>query len=404
MEERGFDAIFVSGPSQNNPVMYYMVNGAHIGEGSALVKKRGEAPVLFVNLMERDEAAKSGLTIIDPQKYDYQARLTEEGGDRLRAALRFREMMFTDLGVTGKVAIYGQREVGAALVFANAFNARRNGVELVGEFVDSIFETAWVTKEREEIERIRKVGEKTMNVVGSVAEFLQSHRAVDGTLVKRDGSALTVGDVKGRMRDFLMSEGIEAPEGVIFAIGRDAAVAHSSGNPLDRIELGKTIIFDIFPSEPGGGYFFDFTRTWCLGYAPPEVEKAYGDVLDTFNTVMSEMKAGDLTRVHEARTCDLLEARGHVTHRSDKGTQKGYYHSLGHGLGLNIHEPPFFGIHETHPHTIPPGCVVTVEPGVYYPDEGYGIRIEDCCWMNPATSRFEALANYSKELVLPVRS
>ena len=158
------------------------------------------------------------------------------------------------------------------------------------------------------------------------------------------------------------------------------------------------------PAEPGGGYFFDFTRTWCLGHASPEIEKAYGDVMDTFSTVMSEMKAGEGTQRYEARTCDLLEARGHPTHRSHEGTQEGYYHSLGHGVGLNIHEPPYFSIHETSKHILTPGCVVTIEPGVYYPDSGgYGIRIEDCCWMNPETGRFEALADYSKELVLPVR-
>lgn len=403
MQERGFDALYVVGPSLNNPVMYYMVNGAHVGEGSVLVKKRGEEPTLLVNLMERDEAAKSGLQVVDPQKYDYLSILNEEGGDRLKAALRFREKMFSDLGVRGKAAIYGQREIGAFLAFANAFNARQNGVELVGEYADNVFETAWITKDEDEIDRIRRVGMQTMNVVGSIAEFLQAHRAVDGTLVKGDGSALTVGDVKAQMRTFIMDEGIEDPEGAIFSIGRDAAVAHSSGNPADRIELGKTIIFDIFPREAGGGYFFDFTRTWCLGYATPEVEKTYGDVLDTFNTVMAEMKAGDHTHVHEARTCDLLEAQGHPTHRSEKGTQKGYYHSLGHGIGLNVHEPPYFGIAETNPHTLAPGCVVTVEPGLYYPDEGYGIRIEDCCWMNPQTARFEPLADYSKELVLPIR-
>jgi Xaa-Pro aminopeptidase len=381
--------------------MYYMVNGATIGEDSLLVKKRGEQPVLLVNEMERDEAAKSGLEVAHPDKQLYLQILAEESGDPLRAAVRSREELFTRLAIAGRVALYGQREIGAALVFATAFNARQNGVELVGEFVDNLFETAWITKDSEEVERIRSVGQKTMNVVGSVADFLQSHRAVEGTLVKRNGAALTVGDVKGQMRAFLTGENIDDPEGAIFSIGRDAAVAHSSGISSDHIELGKTIVFDIFPREPGGGYYFDFTRTWCLGYAPPEVEKAHRDVVDTIETVMSEMRSGDLARVHEARTCDLLEAQGHPTYRSDPGTRKGYYHSLGHGIGLSVHEPPYFRLHESY--TLAPSCVVTIEPGVYYPDEGYGIRIEDCCWMNPATGRFEALADYSRELVLPIR-
>ena len=61
MAERGYDALMVNGPSTNNPVMYYLSNGAKVGEGTILVKKRGQPPVLIVNLMERDEAARSGL-------------------------------------------------------------------------------------------------------------------------------------------------------------------------------------------------------------------------------------------------------------------------------------------------------------------------------------------------------
>ncbi len=407
MSERNFDALFVTGPSLNNPVMYYLANGATVGEGSMLLKKRGEEPVLFVNLMERDEAAKSGLQVVDTGKYDFRSLIKEAEGNRLLASLKYREAVFADTGVTGRVSIYGVAEQGRSLALNNAFNAHQTKVEIVGEYADTIFDASWTTKDPEELQRIRRVGEKTMAVVGNTAEFLQSHRAPNGVLVKADGSPLTIADVKREIRRWMMEENIEDPEGVIFSIGRDAGVAHSSGEESDPIVLGKTIVYDIFPREAGGGYFFDFTRTWCLDHAPANVEKAYRDVLDTFNTLMSEMKQGDLCRTHEARTCDLLEARGHPTHRSDQHTQKGYYHSLGHGLGLNVHERPYFGIFEGNNDTLEPNSVVTIEPGVYYPDEpdggGFGIRIEDCVWMNPATARFEALADFSKELVLPIK-
>ena len=108
--------------------------------------------------------------------------------------------------------------------------------------------------------------------------------------VKKDGSALTIGDVKREIRRWFSELNVEDPDGVIFAIGRDAGVPHSSGEDSDVMALGKTIVYDIFPREPGGGYFFDFTRTWCLGFAPPEVEKTYRDVMDVFNTIMSRAK------------------------------------------------------------------------------------------------------------------
>ena len=98
--------------------------------------------------------------------------------------------------------------------------------------------------------------------------------------MKKDGTRLTIGDVKRRIRQMLTDENLVDPEdGTIFAIGHDAGVPHSRGTDRDPLKLGQTIVYDIFPAEPGGGYYFDFTRTWCLGYAPPEVEQAYDDVL-----------------------------------------------------------------------------------------------------------------------------
>ena len=404
MAERGFDALVVTGPAINNPVMYYLSNGAQVTEQTMLVKKRSQPPTLIVNPMERDEAAKPGLPVIERSKYDPLRILNEEHGNRLRAAVRFFEAVFADLGVRGTVALYGRAEQGQTMALVHEFNARRNGVSLVGEFADTVFDAAWTTKDRDEVERIRAVGRKTVTVVGNTAEFLQSHRAVEGVLVKKDGSPLTVGDVKREIRRWLLDLSLEDPEGVVFAIGRDAGVPHSRGEDDHPIALGKTIVYDIFPREAGGGYHFDFTRTWCLGFAPPEVEKAYRDVLDTFQTVLAGLKMHDLCRIHQQRACQLFEARGHPTLRSDPKTISGYVHSLGHGLGLSVHEQPTFSDFEGNTDTIAAGCVVTIEPGLYYPDDGgFGVRVEDCVWMNPATGMFETLADFPKELVLPIK-
>jgi Xaa-Pro aminopeptidase len=268
-------------------------------------------------------------------------------------------------------------------------------------------EAATATKDAAEVKRIRAVGKKTMAVVGGVEDFLTSHRAKNGYLVKKDGARLTVGDVKQRINFLLMENDIVNAEGVvIFAIGRDAGVPHSSGNPRDPIALGKTIVFDIFPAEPGGGYYFDFTRTWCVGYAPDHVQKAYADVLHVFNTVKKALKPGALTRTYQKLTCDLFEARGHPTIQSNPQTTDGYVHSLAHGLGLHVHETPYFSDVEGNTDRTDPGVVFTWEPGLYYPDHpqgGFGVRLEDTLWLNPATLKFETLANYSKELVLKAK-
>jgi Xaa-Pro aminopeptidase len=210
--------------------------------------------------------------------------------------------------------------------------------------------------------------------------------------------------VKAHIRHALTAHDLVDPEsGTIFAIGRDAGVPHSRGRDRDPIALGKTIVYDIFPAEPGGGYFFDFTRTWCLGYAPDEVQQSFEDVQSTLKTLLKALKPGELTRTYQQLTCQLLEARGHPTIGSQPQTKSGYVHAIAHGVGLDIHEAPSFADTPANPARLDPGVVITVEPGVYYPERGYGIRLEECLWLNPESLKFETLATYHQNLVLPVK-
>jgi Xaa-Pro aminopeptidase len=404
MAERGYAALLVAGGSVNNPPMIYLANGATVGDSTLLVKRRGEPPVIFAASIEREEAARSGWRVVNLNQYPLNTFLKEEKGDRLRATARQIGRMLADLDVRGTVAACGQRDQGAALALLNTFNALDLGVTIVGEFEGTLFDRATVTKDAEEVRRIRAVGRKTTSVVAGVEAFLTSHRAHNGRLVKKDGAALTVGDVKRRINLLLMEEGlVDAEAGTIFAIGRDAAVPHSRGADRSPLSLGRTIVFDIFPAEPGGGYFYDFTRTWCLGYATPEVEQAYADVLETFDAVMDALRPGELGSVYQKLACDLLEARGHPSLHTQPDTTSGYVHSLGHGVGLRIHEFPRLSEAQGNADRLEPGVVFTVEPGVYYPGRKFGVRLEDTVWLNPRTLRFEILAKYPKELVLPVK-
>jgi Xaa-Pro aminopeptidase len=403
MIERSYDALLVTGGVAHNPPMYYLTNGAKITH-AILVKKRGQAPVLFANSMERDEAAKSGLQVVDVSQYNYREILKEEKGDRLRASARLYGKVFNEAGVSGTVAAFGQRDQGEALQLLTAISELNPSVNIVGEFGQTIFDLATATKDAAEIKRIRAVGRKTLRVVAGTEEFLTSHRAKNGYLVKKDGTRLTIGDVKRRIRQMLLDEGVvDAEDGTIFAIGQDAGVPHSRGEDRDPIALGKTIVYDIFPSEPGGGYFFDFTRTWCLGYAPPEVEQAYDQVLSAFRTVMKALKPGELCSAYQKLICDYFETRGHTTIQTNPQTTEGYVHSLGHGIGLRIHEFPSLSDFEGNTDRLEPGVVVTIEPGLYYPEKGFGVRIEDAIWLNPETLKFETLAHFHKNLVLPIK-
>jgi Xaa-Pro aminopeptidase len=406
MAERNYAALLVIGGASHNPPMYYLSNGAKVTEKTVLIKKRGEAPLLIVDNMERDEAARSGLKVDIRNRYNFGELRKLEGGSNVRATARLLGNMLAEAGVTtGTVAVYGQADAGTAYELFTALAELHPGLSVVGEADSPLLQAAMVTKDSAEVKRIRAAGRKTMRVVAGTEAFLTSHRARNGVLVKKDGTPLTIGDVKRRIRQLLMEENIvDVNSTTIFAIGRDAGVPHSRGNDNDRLRLGQTIIYDIFPAEPGGGYYFDFTRTWCLGYAPPEVEQAHADVLHTFRAVMRAMQPGELCRSYNRLACQLLEARGHPSHCTDPRATNGFVHALGHGIGLAIHEAPGFYDYASNEDRLEPGVVVTIEPGVYYPERGYGVRIEDAVWLNPETLKFETLARYHKNLVLPVRN
>ena len=107
------------------------------------------------------------------------------------------------------------------------------------------------------------------------------------------------------------------------------------------------------------------------------------------------------TRRYEELACDIFEAQGHNTHRANRTLQEGYVHSLGHGVGLHIHERPTFGLSPSNQDMLRPGSVVTVEPGLYYPDRGYGIRIEDTVYVDKE-GQFHSLTDFPKELVIEI--
>jgi Xaa-Pro aminopeptidase len=402
LQTYAFDGLLVVGAGDHNPAMMYLTGGGHFtGE---LIKKRGEKPLLFCRMMERDEAAKTGLPTKLIDDYKPVELLKQAGGDVLKATVRRYQMMLDECGLsTGRVAVYGRTELGSMFSVLSQVQAAMPGLTFEGEAGNTMLMEAQLTKDASEAARIRKMGQTTTAVVGQVADFLTSHKVKGEVLVKADGQPLTIGEVKSRINLWLAERGAENPQGTIFAIGRDAGVPHSSGNPTDPLRLGQTIVFDIYPCEEGGGYFYDFTRTWCLGYATDEAIKLYEDVLSVYNQITSELKVNAPYKTYQQRTCELFEALGHPTVKSNPETQVGYIHSVGHGVGLNIHERPWSGVSAGEADRLVPGAVFTIEPGLYYPDRGLGVRLENTVWVDP-DGGFEIMAGYPMDLILPMKS
>jgi Xaa-Pro aminopeptidase len=128
----------------------------------------------------------------------------------------------------------------------------------------------------------------------------------------------------------------------------------------------------------------------------------YEQVRSVFGKISDGLEVGKRFGTYQQLTCELFEQMGHPTVLSNPETEEGYVHSLGHGVGLNIHERPFSGSSALAEDVLAPGVVITLEPGLYYPSRGMGVRLEDTIYVRP-DGQFETLVDYPMDLVLPVK-
>ena len=402
MKEHEIDALLVTGRADHNPAMVYLTGGAHLTAADILLKA-GETGMVFCNGMEREEAAKTGFDVQLYSQFPLEDLIKEAKGDRQKTGVLRYKKMFELAGITsGMVALYGEKDLGVAYTQMAGLQHLLPEIQLVGNLENDVLMLARETKGESELTRIRKMARVTQQVVANTADFLTGHQVKHETLIKPDGTPLTIGEVKHKINLWLAERGAENPEGTIFAIGRDAGVPHSTGSNSDVITLGKTIVFDIFPCEQGGGYYYDFTRTWALGYATDEVLEAYEQVHSVYQGLQNDLKTGERFSSYQEQTCKFFESHGHPTILNHPETNEGYVHSIGHGLGLNVHERPFSSMVMTPDHIIKPGSVFTIEPGLYYPEKGFGVRLEDTYAALPEGS-FERLQDYPLDLVSPVK-
>ncbi len=167
----------------------------------------------------------------------------------------------------------------------------------------------------------------------------------------------------------LQASGLAA--NTIVAGGKQGCDPHERG--FGPLRANEPIILDIFPRSQKTGYFGDITRTVVRGRAAEPVRKLYETVFHAQKIAFARMRAGTATsEIHKA-VQDFFVKRGYKTGRRD-GHMEGFFHGTGHGLGLEIHEAPRVGASSAG--KLKAGHVVTVEPGLYYPEIG-GVRLED---------------------------
>ena len=400
MEERALDAIVIQGPdglgSVNAP-WAYIVNGQHLT--GMVIKRRGDMPKLLFSPMERQQAEATGLELVPVGRWNMR-EISERFPGRQASSIEFHRQVFTDLGVRGRVGFYGTVEASTFLALSAGLRESLPELEIVGDGDDNLMDRARLTKDDGEIRRMEEVGRRTCAVIQCVVDFIGRQRASGDALVDEQGEPVTIGHVKALIRRELDAHGLESPEEAIFAQGRDAGIPHARGDEHAQLMLGQSIVFDIFPREAGGGYYHDVTRTFAIGYAPPELQRVYDDVRAAFEEVIGALKVGERTKRYQDLTCDILRARGHKTVADEYPIEEGYVHSLGHGIGLEVHEDLGFPSFADRGDTLVPGAVFTIEPGLYYPSRGIGVRLEDT-YVCELDGTFRSLTPFPLDLVIP---
>ncbi|MGQ0793259.1 MAG: M24 family metallopeptidase [Deltaproteobacteria bacterium] len=223
-------------------------------------------------------------------------------------------------------------------------------------------------KTPEQVNHIRRALRKTAEAM-NLATGMVAASEIRGKKLYLEGAILTSERVKGEINAYLSKQGYTASHTIV-ACGAHSAMPHHRGE--GAIFAGKSVVIDIFPRSQESGYFGDMTRTVVKGEPPARLEAMYEAALEGQKLGISLIRHGARAReVHEA----IVESFSRAGFKTglQSGRMQGFIHSTGHGLGLEIHEPPRIGMGDE---TLEEGNVVTVEPGLYYAKLG-GIRIED---------------------------
>jgi len=323
--------------------------------------------------MERDEAIASGLTVMSVSDFAFEDIVTRCTSPVEIYATFYRRVL-DELGAEGRVAFVG--DVPLELYHGVLERLGSDGTAIASLDGDNPVELARKRKDSREIEAIADVGRRTELVVEDVRAVLRESR-VEGQAVLHGTQRLKIGDLKSIVRQGIARLGMVEDHETILSQGRDAGIPHSRGDANAFVRPSSPIVIDIFPCDAQSGYFFDTTRTFCLGHVPDELAGIHSLVLDAFQAAAEAVRPGQPASSYQHLVCDFFEARGISTTRSDPKTVEGYVHGLGHGVGLDVHERPSFSIAPANTDMIEEGDIITIEPGLYYPARAIGVRIED---------------------------
>ncbi len=398
MEDRELDLLWVSGASQECPEVYYLTAGVSLTAAWILIRP-GKRPLLVHGPMERESAAASGCATIDFSALGRE-EIARGQNDPLAVTLEMFVRLTEREALSGRMAMHGLADPGESHHLLRAIQQRLPQIKVVRD-VPPVMETARATKDRAELEAMRSVASDTLACIQTVFDTIRACHEQDGEVVDESGEPLTVGRVKSLLRSSMAGRNLLETHETILGQGYEAGIPHASSADSQPLKTGVATVFDVFPCRGGGGYFFDITRSFTIGSPDAEFEKLYHQVDEVQQLALEHAADGVHGSELQTLTCEAFERQGHPSVLSNSVTRSGYVHSLGHGIGLEVHEAPSLRLQDNPDERsrLRRGSVFTLEPGLYYPERGLGVRIEDVVYITEDGSA-EVLAPFVKFSVL----
>ena len=252
-----------------------------------------------------------------------------------------------------------------------ADHLRANGVDLTAD--RHFFDGRRRAKTDAELEGIRRAQRAAEAGMSAARELLRA-ADVDGGRAVVAGEPLTSERVKIAIEQAFMEHGCTAEEFIV-SHGAQSAVGHDMGS--GEIGVGEPIVIDLWPRDRESGCYADMTRSFVLGEPPPELVEWQRLVREALDVSIAAIRPGVVGREIFDLACEIFERNGYPTQRTKQPgevLEDGFFHGLGHGVGLEVHEQP--GLGRMGDKELIPGDVVTVEPGLYRQGFG-GCRLED---------------------------
>ena len=358
-------SVLIYGDTERSPALRHELPLA-IGD-AFLYLETGERRAVLTHALEEARIAQAAPDL---------ERLLEDdlGRDRLIAEGRPRAEVEAELCVRA-VAALGIREaiVPPEFPLGLADRLRAAGVTLTPD--ESMFVERRRRKSPAEMAGIRRASTAALAAMGEAATMLRV-AVVDGDVLLLEGEVLTAEAVRARIREVCANAGAPAPADIIVKpMGPDAAIGHESG--AGPLPAHAPIEIDLWPRDERSGCWSDMTRAFVRGEISDPIAAIHAQVLDAHERACAAIRPGVTGIALYNLACEVFEAAGHPTQRTKapgETLREGFYFALGHGVGLEVHEPPILGPGD--PRALVAGDVLAVEPGTVVVAVG-GTRVED---------------------------